>query len=82
MQRIMPQHLFHAGELLRGCGLRLLLSGGELLLLLLGKFGLTFHIYTSSGFLEQDSEGFAGAVELAPHCVGGLLRQRADLFVA
>ncbi len=82
MQRIMPQHFFHAGELPRGGGLRLLLRGRELFLLLRGKFGLTFHIYTSSGSLEQDSEGFAGAVELASHRVGGLIGQRADLFIA
>ena len=57
-------------------------GGRELFLLLLGKFGLTFHIYTSSGLLEQDGEGFAGAVQLASHRVGGLLGQRADLFIA
>jgi len=82
VQRIMPQHLLHTGKLLRGRCLRLLLRGCELLLLLRGKFGLTFHTWASSGFLEQGGEGLAGAVELASHRVGGLFGQRADLFIA
>jgi len=82
MQRIMPEHFLHTGELLRRRRLRLLLAGGELFLLLGGEFGLTFHIWTSSGLLEQGGEGLAGAVELASHRVGGLLGQRADLFIA
>jgi hypothetical protein len=82
VQRIMPEHLLYTGELLRGRCLRLLLGGCELLLLLLGKFGLTFHTRTSTGFLEQGGESLAGAVEFASHRVGGLLRQRADLFIA
>ena len=56
--------------------------GRELFLLLLGKFGLTFHTWTSSGLLEQGGESLAGAVELASHRVGGLFSQRADLFIA
>ena len=82
VRRIMPQHLIHTGELARGRCLRLLLRRRELFLLLLGKFRLAVHTLTSSGLLEQVGENLAGAVELASHRVGGLLGQRADLFIA
>jgi len=79
--RVMPQHFLHAGELPRGRRLRLLLLGRELFLFLLSKFALAFHVCTSNGFLEQDGKGLPGAVQLAADRVGGLIGQRADLFV-
>jgi hypothetical protein len=36
----------------------------------------------SGGFLEELGECFAGAVQLAPHGVGGLISQRGNLVVA
>ena len=82
VQRIMPQHLLHAGELLRGDDCVCCCAAASCSCSLLGKFGLAFHTRTSSGFLKQDGEGLAGAVEFASDRVGGLLGQRADLFVA
>ncbi len=85
MKRVVAQHFFRGSKfqgllllvLLLGCDLSLLL--GFLALLLRNEFFRRIHV--SSGFFEQDGEGLARAMQLAPDRIRRLLGEHAHLFI-
>ena len=76
--RVEAEQFIRGGKFL-GRSLQLLLG---CLFLLRGKFGVLFHIAVSSGgFFKMGGKGFAGAMQLAAHGVGGLTDHFGNLLV-
>jgi hypothetical protein len=72
MESIVPQHFFDAAEFARPLRLNVLVGTGLLLLVCLlpgSEFFPMIHNATSSGLLEEESEGLAGAVEFSANGV-------------
>jgi hypothetical protein len=85
MDRIVAQHLLDGRKFVNGLVLALLLALRVLLLLSLlasGNFFRRIHGTASSGLLKKDSEVLAGAVELTPHRISGLVSESGHLVVA